>query len=69
VMEEASQFEIGAIDGRMYKAQGSAWHKSGQRKSLVPPKLRNVDADSQWPRVALEVVCKATGYYSKGWSS
>jgi hypothetical protein len=44
------QSEVSAIDGRMYKAQGPAWHKSDRQKGLVPPELRNVDSESKWSK-------------------
>jgi hypothetical protein len=50
VTPEANQPSVSAIDGRMYKAQGPAWHKSDRQKDLVPANLRNVDTESKWSK-------------------
>jgi len=50
VEPEPEQPEASAIDGRMYKAQGPAWHKSDREKDLVPVGLRNVDTESKWSK-------------------
>lgn len=39
---------VSAIDGRMYKALGPLWHKKYRRQNQIPPKLRNVDRESEW---------------------
>jgi hypothetical protein len=50
VKPEAEQPQVRAIDGRMYKAQGPAWHKSDRQQDLVPVNLRNVDTESKWSK-------------------
>lgn len=40
--------EVSAIDGRMYKATGPAWHKRHRQAGRVPVELRNVDIESAW---------------------
>lgn len=40
--------EVSAIDGRMYQAVGPLWHKEHREAGVIPPKLRNVDTQSQW---------------------
>ena len=42
--------QLSAIDGRMYKTSGPAWHKKDRLKQRVPTKLRNVDTESQWSK-------------------
>lgn len=42
--------QLSAIDGRMYKASGPAWHKKDRLKQRVPSGLRNVDIDSRWSK-------------------
>ena len=39
---------VSAIDGRMYKALGPLWHKKYRQQKQIPPKLRNVDVESEW---------------------
>jgi hypothetical protein len=46
----ASQSQVSAIDGRMYEAQGPAWHKKDRNNGLVPVGLRNVDTQSKWSK-------------------
>jgi hypothetical protein len=46
----ASQSRVSAIDGRMYEAQGPAWHKKDRNNGLVPVGLRNVDTESKWSK-------------------
>jgi hypothetical protein len=41
---------ISAIDGRMYQAVGSRWHKRDRQAGVIPPKLRNVDTESAWSK-------------------
>ncbi len=41
---------ISAIDGRMYQATGSRWHKRDRQAGVIPPKLRNVDTESAWSK-------------------
>jgi len=50
VEPQVDQSEVSAIDGRMYKAQGPAWHKKDREAGLVPTNLRNVDTQSQWSK-------------------
>jgi len=50
VRPEADQSAVSALDGRMYKAQGPAWHKKDRKKELVPTGLRNVDTESKWSK-------------------
>jgi hypothetical protein len=50
VEPEPDQPQISAIDGRMYKAQGPAWHKRDRELDLVPVGLRNVDTESKWSK-------------------
>jgi hypothetical protein len=50
VKPEAEQSQVSAIDGRMYKAQGPAWHKRDRKLDLVPAGLRNVDTESRWSK-------------------
>jgi hypothetical protein len=50
VKPQAGQSQVSAIDGRMYKAQGPAWHKSDRKQDLVPVGLRNVDTESRWSK-------------------
>lgn len=40
--------QVSAVDGRMYKAAGPAWHKSQREAGIVPVELRNVDRESAW---------------------
>src|SRR4029453_5395642 len=40
--------QASAIDGRMYKALGPAWHKRDRRKGIIPVGLRNVDTEAKW---------------------
>ncbi len=42
--------QLSAIDGRMYKASGPAWHKKDRLKQCIPTDLRNVDTDSRWSK-------------------
>ena len=39
---------VSAIDGRMYQALGSKWHKKDRQNGQIPVGLRNVDRESQW---------------------
>jgi hypothetical protein len=39
---------VSAIDGRMYQALGPLWHKKDRLLGVIPPKLRNVDTESEW---------------------
>lgn len=39
---------VSAIDGRMYQALGPRWHKRDRQAGIIPPRLRNVDRQSQW---------------------
>jgi hypothetical protein len=39
---------VSAIDGRMYQALGPLWHKKDRQLEIIPPKLRNVDTESEW---------------------
>lgn len=39
---------ISAIDGRMYQAVGPRWHKRDRQTGVIPPRLRNVDRQSEW---------------------
>lgn len=39
---------VSAIDGRMYKALEPLWHKKYREQNQIPPKLRNVDVESEW---------------------
>jgi hypothetical protein len=39
---------VSAIDGRMYQAVGPRWHKKHRQQNLIPPRLRNVDTESEW---------------------
>ena len=41
---------ISAIDGRMYQATGSRWHKRDRLADVIPPGLRNVDTESAWSK-------------------
>src|SRR5215470_703620 len=50
VEPQVDHSEVSAIDGRMYKAQGPAWHKKDREAGLVPANLRNVDTQSQWSK-------------------
>jgi len=50
VKPEADHSEVSALDGRMYEAQGPAWHKSSRQAGVVPPGLRNVDTESAWSK-------------------
>lgn len=43
-----SNQSISAIDGRMYQALGPLWHKKDRQQRVIPPKLRNVDTESEW---------------------
>jgi len=47
---EADHSEVSALDGRMYEAQGPAWHKSSRQAGVVPVGLRNVDIESAWSK-------------------
>ena len=40
--------KVSAIDGRMYEALGPLWHKKHRQQNQIPPKLRNVDRESEW---------------------
>ena len=40
--------QVSAIDGRMYEALGPLWHKKHRQQNQIPPKLRNVDRESEW---------------------
>jgi len=46
----AAETFISAIDGRMYQATGSRWHKRDRLAGVIPPKLRNVDTESAWSK-------------------
>jgi hypothetical protein len=48
VKPAADQSQASAIDGRMYKALGPAWHKRDRRKGVIPVGLRNVDTEATW---------------------
>jgi hypothetical protein len=50
VKPEADQSAVSALDGRMYEAQGPAWHKSSRQAGVVPAGLRNVDTESAWSK-------------------
>jgi hypothetical protein len=50
VKPEDDRSQLSAIDGRMYKASGPAWHKKDRHKGRVPTSLRNVDTDSRWSK-------------------
>lgn len=39
-----------AIDGRMYQAAGSRWHKGDRQAGVIPRGLRNVDTQSSWSK-------------------
>ena len=39
---------VSAIDGRMYQALGPRWHKRDRQTGVIPPRLRNVDRQSEW---------------------
>jgi hypothetical protein len=39
---------VSAIDGRMYQALGPKWHKRDRQRGVIPPRLRNVDCQSEW---------------------
>ena len=41
---------ISAIDGRMYQASGSRWHKRDRLAGVIPPGLRNIDTESNWSK-------------------
>jgi hypothetical protein len=41
---------VSAIDGRMYQATGSRWHKGDRQAGVIPPGLRNVDTESAWSK-------------------
>lgn len=42
--------QLSAIDGRMYKASGPAWHKKDRQMQRIPTTLRNVDTESRWSK-------------------
>ena len=44
------QPQVGAIDGRMYAAQGPLWHQKHRKLGLIPQGLRNVDTESAWSK-------------------
>lgn len=44
----SSSQSVSAIDGRMYQALGPLWHKKHRQQGVIPPKLRNVDTESEW---------------------
>jgi hypothetical protein len=44
---EADLSKVGAIDRRMYKAQGPKWRKSDRQKGAG---LHNVDTESKWSK-------------------
>jgi len=46
----AAETTISAIDGRMYQAAGSRWHKRDRQAGLIPLRLRNVDTESAWSK-------------------
>lgn len=50
VKPQADQSQVSAIDGRMYKAQGPAWHKKDRLADCVPRGLRYVDTESAWSK-------------------
>jgi hypothetical protein len=50
VKPEAELPQVSSIDGRMYEAQGPAWHKSDREEGVVPAGLRNVDTESAWSK-------------------
>ena len=51
VREVAAQTPtVGAVDGRMYEAQGPKWHKADRQQNRIPPGLRNVDRESYWSK-------------------
>ncbi len=45
-----AETSISAIDGRMYQATGSRWHKGDRQAGVIPPGLRNVDTESAWSK-------------------
>ena len=50
VKPERDQPELSAIDGRMYKTDGPAWHKKDREQGAIPRGLRNVDPESKWSK-------------------
>jgi hypothetical protein len=44
------QSQVSAIDGRMYQANGNAWHKSSRQKGVIPVGVRNIDTESSWSK-------------------
>src|SRR5262245_6190618 len=50
VKPEADHSAVSALDGRMYEAQGPAWHKRNRQAGVVPVGLRNVDTESAWSK-------------------
>ena len=50
VQPKDDRSQLSAIDGRMYKASGPAWHKKQRLKQRIPTDLRNVDTDSRWSK-------------------
>lgn len=45
-----TQAEVSAVDGRMYQALGSKWHKKDRQENRIPAGLRNVDQESSWSK-------------------
>jgi hypothetical protein len=50
VQPHADQSPVSAMDGRMYKASGPAWHKKDRQAAFIPLGLRNVDTESSWSK-------------------
>jgi hypothetical protein len=50
VQPHADQSPVSAVDGRMYKASGPAWHKKDRQAAFIPLGLRNVDTESSWSK-------------------
>jgi hypothetical protein len=50
VQPRADQSPVSAVDGRMYKAGGPAWHKPDRQAAFIPAGLRNVDTESSWSK-------------------
>lgn len=46
----AGSSSLSAIDGRMYQAIGSRWHKRDRLAGIIPAGLRNVDQESAWSK-------------------
>jgi hypothetical protein len=50
VQPDEDQSPVSAVDGRMYKAVGPAWHQKHRQAGLIPIGLRNVDTESSWSK-------------------